>query len=108
MGEEPPAIEDSSKPTPCAVPTCIVIQASETHMGKQGLPYFRGISSTSAGAQGLCMHLLTIPPGERGRAHLHANHETAIYILRGEAEMWYGERLQQHLVVHPGDLLYIP
>jgi uncharacterized RmlC-like cupin family protein len=22
--------------------------------------------------------------------------------------MWYGERLQQHLVVHAGDLLYIP
>jgi len=34
------------------------------------------------------MHLLTIPPGGRGKAHLHANHETAIYILSGEAEMW--------------------
>ena len=53
-------------------------------------------------------YLLTIPPGGRGKAHLHANHETAIYILSGEAEMWHGERLQQHLVVHAGDLLYIP
>jgi uncharacterized RmlC-like cupin family protein len=54
------------------------------------------------------MHLLTILPGGCGKAHLHANHETAIYILSGEAEMWYGERLQQHLVVRDGDLLYIP
>jgi uncharacterized RmlC-like cupin family protein len=108
MGEGTPAVEGSSTHTPCAVPTCVVIQASETHMGKQGPPSFRGISATSAGAQGLCMHLLTIPPGGRGKAHLHANHETAIYILHGEAEMWYGERLQLHLVVHAGDLLYIP
>ena len=108
MGEETQAVEGSSKHTPCAVPTCVVIQASETHMGKQGLPYFRGISAASAGAQGLCMHLLTIPPGGCGEAHLHANHETAIYLLSGEAEMGYGERLQRHLVVHAGDLLYIP
>jgi len=108
MGEETQAVESSSKYTPRTVPTCVVIQAKETHMGKQGLPYFRGVSATSAGAQGLCMHLLTIPPGGRGKAHLHANHETTIYILSGEAEMWYGERLQQHLVVHAGDLLYIP
>ena len=108
MGEGTPAVEGSSTHTPCAVPTCVVIQASETHMGKQGLPYVRGISATSAGAQGLCMHLLTIPPGGRGKAHLHANHETAIYVPSGAAEMWYGERLQQHLVVHAGDLLYIP
>src|SRR6266498_2100217 len=108
MVEETQSVEDSNKHTPCAVPTCVVIQASETHMGKQGLPYFRGISAASAGAQGLCMHLLTILPGGCGKAHLHANHETAIYLLSGEAEMWYGERLQQHLVVHAGDLLYIP
>ena len=108
MGEGTPAVEGSSTHTPCAVSTCVGFQASETHMGKQGLPYFRGISATSVGAQGLCMHLLTIPPGGRGKAHLHANHETAIYILSGEAEMWYGERLQQYLVVHAGDLLYIP
>jgi uncharacterized RmlC-like cupin family protein len=106
--EETQSVEGISNHMPCAVPTCVVVRAGETHVGKQGLPYFQGISATSAGAQGLCMHLLTIPPGGQGKAHLHANHETAIYILSGEAEMWYGERLQQHLVVCAGDLLYIP
>ena len=54
------------------------------------------------------MHLQTIPPGGRARAHLHANHETAIYVLSGTAEMWYGEVLQQHLTGRAGDFLYIP
>jgi uncharacterized RmlC-like cupin family protein len=36
------------------------------------------------------------------------HHETAVYILSRAAEMWHGKRLQQHLMVHAGDLLYIP
>jgi uncharacterized RmlC-like cupin family protein len=31
--------------------------------------------------------MVTIPPGTRANAHLHQNHETAIYVLSGEAEM---------------------
>ena len=31
------------------------------------------------------MHLLTIPPGGRAKAHMHESHETAIYVLSGEA-----------------------
>lgn len=54
------------------------------------------------------MHLVTIPPGGRPRAHLHENHETAMYVLSGEAGMWYGDDLQDHLVVTAGDFLYIP
>ncbi len=87
---------------------CTVVHAGQTYERKQGLAYFAGISAESAGAKGLCMHLLTIPPGGRARAHLHEHHETAIYVLSGEAEMWYGEKLQEHLVVAAGDFLYIP
>jgi uncharacterized RmlC-like cupin family protein len=95
--------------TPDAVaPTCAVIRSATTHTGKQGLPYFQGICAESVGAREICMHLLTIPPAGRARAHLHASHETAIYVLGGEAEMWYGEDLQHHLMVRAGDLLYIP
>jgi uncharacterized RmlC-like cupin family protein len=88
--------------------TCTVIHSGESYAGKQGLEYFSGISAQSAGAHGICMHLLTIPPGGRAKAHLHANHETAIYILQGTAEMWYGEGLREHLTVSAGDFLYIP
>jgi uncharacterized RmlC-like cupin family protein len=54
------------------------------------------------------MHLLTIPPGGKARAHMHEKHETTIYVLKGEGEMWYGENLSQHLTVRAGDFLYIP
>ncbi|HVO41838.1 MAG TPA: cupin domain-containing protein [Aggregatilineales bacterium] len=54
------------------------------------------------------MHLLTIPPRGRANAHRHENHETAIYVLAGEAEVWYGEYLTEHLTVHAGEFLYIP
>ena len=55
-----------------------------------GLPItaFAGISAENTGAQGICMHLLTIPPGGQAKAHLHENHETAIYVMSGEAGMW--------------------
>ena len=89
-------------------PTCQIFQAKETYAGKQGFNYFSGISAESAGASGICMHLLTIPPGDKAKAHLHEDHETAIYVLSGEAEMWYGEGLAEHMVVKAGDMLYIP
>jgi uncharacterized RmlC-like cupin family protein len=88
--------------------TCRAFRAGATYAGKQGFDYFAGISAESAGARGICMHLLTIPPGDRARAHMHADHETAIYVLSGEAEMWHGERLERHMVLRAGDMLYIP
>ena len=89
-------------------PTCSVIHPQETYEGKQGHTFLAGISAQSAGAKAICMHLLTLAPGQRGHAHLHENHETVIYVLSGQAEMWYGEQLQDYLVVDTGDFLYIP
>jgi uncharacterized RmlC-like cupin family protein len=88
--------------------TCAVLRADATYEGKQGLSYAHGISAESVGARGLCMHLLTIPPGGRAKAHLHENHETAVYVLSGRGEMWYGEHLEEHVTCGPGDLIYIP
>jgi uncharacterized RmlC-like cupin family protein len=89
-------------------PTCTVVRPEGTYDGKQGLTYVEGISAERVGATGICMHLLTIPPGGRANAHLHEAHETAIYIISGESEMWYGEGLREHLIVKAGELLYIP
>jgi len=89
-------------------PTCRVFRAGETYAGKQGFDYRAGVSAETAGARGLCMHLLTIPPGGRARAHLHANHETAIYVLGGESTMWFGDRLEQRMTARAGDIVYIP
>ena len=94
--------------TQTASPTCAVIKADSSYHGKQGLDYLHGISAESVGATAICMHMLTIPPGGRANAHLHENHETAIYVISGISEMWYGERLEHHLTAEAGDLVYIP
>src|SRR5215472_899664 len=89
-------------------PKCTVIPRAEQYHGKQGLDYFAGISAQSAGSKGLCMHIVTIRPGERAKPHLHEHHESAVYVLSGEAGMWYGEGLREHVTVRAGDFLYIP
>ena len=54
------------------------------------------------------MQMLTISPGEVGRAHKHEAHETAIYILNGESGVWYGENLEYHETARAGEYVYIP
>jgi len=89
-------------------PACRVVKPSSDYNGKQGLTYFEGIAAETVGAKGICMHLLTIPPGGRAKAHLHEGHETAIYVLEGEAITLYGARLQHHVLSKAGELVYIP
>ena len=90
------------------LPSCVLISQSGTYHGKQGLEYFNGVSSETAGAQGLCLHVVTIPPGGRAKPHLHENHESAVYVVSGEAGMWYGESLRQHMWMRAGDFAHIP
>jgi len=87
---------------------CRVVRASDTYDGKQGLTYFNGIAAETVGSRGICMHLLTIPPGGRAKAHLHESHETAIYILSGEGLTLYGPQLEHHFWPKAADLVYIP
>jgi uncharacterized RmlC-like cupin family protein len=88
--------------------TCRVIRPEDSYRGQQGLNYFAGISAESAGSQGLCMHLVKLPPGARARAHLHAEHESAAYVVHGEIELLYGDKLQHRSVVRAGEFVYIP
>jgi uncharacterized RmlC-like cupin family protein len=48
-----------------------------------------------------------IPPGTRGTPHLHG-HETAGYVVSGEAEFWHGTGLFRRSVVRAGDFIYMP
>ena len=91
-----------------AKPTCRLLRPGETYEGKQGLTYAAGIAAETVGSKGICMHVLTMPPGARAKAHLHENHETAIYCLSGEVDTWYGDQLEHLVLVKAGDLFYIP
>jgi uncharacterized RmlC-like cupin family protein len=91
-----------------ALPTCRLVRAGQPYQGKQGLMYAPAISAETVGAQAIHMQLLTIPPGGRAKAHKHAFHESAIYMLSGVGAMWYGPQLENHVELHPTDFLYIP
>jgi uncharacterized RmlC-like cupin family protein len=95
--------EGAERPAPCAI-----VQAGAAFIGKQGLSYAPGISAETVGAKALHLQLITIPPGGRAKAHKHEAHESALYVLSGEAGMYFGERLEQHLTARNGDFLYIP
>jgi uncharacterized RmlC-like cupin family protein len=87
---------------------CRKLRPGGTYEGKQGFSYFEGIARETTGAQAICMHLLTIPPGGRARAHKHATHETAIYVLEGTTIMYWGPELEHRMEIGAGELLYIP
>jgi len=93
---------------PEARPTCRVVRAGDSFVGKQGLDYAPAVSAQTVGARGLHMQIVCIPPGGRAKAHKHAEHETAVYALSGESGTWHGERLEQHSTLKPGEFLYIP
>lgn len=89
-------------------PACRLVKPAATYDGKQGLSYFEGLSAQSVGSQGICMHIVTIPPGARAKAHLHESHETAIYVLTGEVLTFHGDRLEHRVTTRAGDMFYIP
>ena len=89
-------------------PTCRVLVAGQQFTGKNGPVYAPGISAQSTGARKINLQIAAIPPGAWSKAHKHAGHETAIYVLSGEAGMWYGEKLEDHLVAQTGDFVYVP
>ncbi len=78
------------------------------YAGRQGLTLSAGIRAESAGSTALCLHTLIIPPGGRARAHRHNAHESAIYLVSGVVDVFWGDGLKHHDVMQAGDFLYIP
>jgi uncharacterized RmlC-like cupin family protein len=67
-----------------------------------------GVTGVSAGARALGLNLAMIPPGSRGMPHYHEGHETALYLVSGTTEVWYGGDLAKRSLVRAGDFIYIP
>lgn len=74
----------------------------------QGLPVFVGICERTAGAAGISMNLVVVPPGAVAEPHFHDGFETAIYQLSGRVETRFGEQLERTVVSEAGDFLFIP
>jgi hypothetical protein len=83
--------------------TCQVVHSGVAYEGKQGFTYLRGLTGETVGSQGISMTVLALPDGARAKTHLHREVETAVYVIEGRAEMFYGPRLGEHLVAESGD-----
>jgi uncharacterized RmlC-like cupin family protein len=77
-------------------------------MTRQRLPNFVGISAETAGARGLSMNIVVIPPGASAEPHFHKGFESAVYVLEGRVETRYGPGLTESVITEPGDFLFIP
>ena len=86
---------------------CVVIRSAVDCADPVGGPA-AGVTAASAGARGLCLNLVMIPPGTRTMPQLHAGCETAVYAVSGEAEVWHGPELASRTVIRAGDFMYIP
>ena len=86
----------------------VSVRAGESTIVKQGIPLFHGISGSTAGAEAISMHKVTIPPGGRAKPHVHKGYETAVYLLKGRVKTLYGEGLKKSVVNEAGDFIYIP
>jgi len=76
-------------------------------MSRQRLPYYVGISETSAGAKNISMNLIVIPPAGAAEPHLHKGYETAIYLLKGRVDTRYGHKLEKSIICQEGDFILI-
>ena len=86
-----------------------VVHGSQPYRSLQGSLYTAAISAETVGAQHLFFGIVTIPAGERTKAHVHEFHESAFYVLSGEnIELWSGDELQHCELAAAGDYLYIP
>lgn len=86
----------------------VTVRPEQTVTTLQRLPNFVGISNHTAGAHGISMNVVIIPPGAKATPHYHEGFETAIYLLKGKVETFYGENLEKSVVNQEGDFIYIP
>jgi len=86
----------------------VTVRSPEKVLTQQKIPYFLGISRLTAGARGISMNLVVIPPGASAEPHYHRDFETGIYVLQGKVETRYGEGLKKSVINEPGDFVFIP
>jgi uncharacterized RmlC-like cupin family protein len=46
---------------------CSVVSSGRQYQGQQGFAYLEGLNGATTGSRGICMTILTIPPGVRAK-----------------------------------------
>ncbi len=85
-----------------------VIRPGQTYAGGQGFTYGAGASAETAGTERICMNVLPMPDGARAKVHYHKGIETIAYLLDGQCDVYYGDRLEQCAALVAGDQIFVP
>jgi uncharacterized RmlC-like cupin family protein len=85
-----------------------VVKPGPDHGTARGVVGGSEVSAATVDAQGIFMGVFRVPPGGRSRPHFHDACESACYMLSGRMLIRWGERLEEQVVLEPGDLLYVP
>ena len=85
-----------------------VVKPAEERELPRGVVGGAEISQATTGAHNLFMGLVRVPAGARSRPHFHQNCESAVYMVKGGIEIRWGDRLEEAVEVHEGDMLYVP
>ncbi len=86
----------------------VTVRGVDQTGSKQELPIFPGISDKTAGATGLSLLKVVIPPGATAKAHVHKGYESAVYLIQGRVETRFGDGLRKSVVNEAGDFIFIP
>jgi uncharacterized RmlC-like cupin family protein len=73
-----------------------------------GMNRAAAITAARAGAEKLWAGTVTIHPDAKTGPHHHGDLESIIYVVRGQARMRWGERLEFTAEAGPGDFIYVP
>lgn len=86
----------------------VTVRPDSAILTRQHLPNFVGVSALTCGSRHLSMNLVVIPENGRAVPHLHRGFETAIYLLRGRVQTFYGQGLTHSVINEAGDFIFIP
>lgn len=70
--------------------------------------YQEGIFEENVGSKKMSLQAVSFGPGLRAKPHYHEQHDSCIYVLSGELEIWFGHDLSAYKRLLPGDMLFIP
>ena len=76
----------------------VTVRATEATQSKQALTIFTGISANTAGANGLSLLKVIIPPGGSAEAHVHKGYESRSICCKAASRTRYGEGLKKSVV----------
>jgi uncharacterized RmlC-like cupin family protein len=73
-----------------------------------GMTRATAINNALAGAKKIWAGLASVEPNAKTAPHHHGSLESVVFVLKGKAQMRWGERLEYVAEANPGDFIFIP